>query len=72
MTISKAQMKAVAKYTKENYDSIQLRVPKGRKDEIRTHAEAHNESVNGFITRAIDETIASDNAKDTAQTDNMK
>lgn len=42
-------------------DNIALRLPKGRKDEIKAHAEAHNESVNAFIARAIDETMQRDN-----------
>lgn len=64
MPISKAQMKAVAKYTKNNYDNIQLRVPKGKRDIIRAHAETHNESINAFISRAIDETMERDNVRD--------
>ena len=35
-------------------------VPKGKKDIIKAHAEAHSESVNGFINRAIDEAIERD------------
>ena len=46
----------------ENYDRINLTVPKGQKDVIRAHAEARGESVNGFIGRAIDETMERDNA----------
>ncbi len=42
---------------KENYDMYQIRMPKGRKAEIKDHAENHGESVNGFINRAIDEAI---------------
>lgn len=59
---SKAQQKAVSKYMKENYDEIKVRVPKGRKAEVQAHAEARSESVNGFINRAIDQTMAQDNA----------
>lgn len=59
---SKAQQKAVNKYMKENYDRINLTVPKGKKEIVSTHAEAHSESVNGFINRAIDETMERDNA----------
>lgn len=44
-------------------DEIKIRLPKGRKDEIRAHAEAHSESVNAFISRAINETIQRDNDK---------
>lgn len=60
MPASKAQQKAVSKYMKENYDEIKLRVGKGRKAEIKAHAETHGESVNGFIGRAIDETMGRD------------
>lgn len=58
---SDANRRAVAKYKKENYDQIQLRVPKGRKDEIQAHAEAHGESTNGFINRAITKQMERDN-----------
>lgn len=57
---SKAQQKAVTKYMKENYDEIKVRMPKGRKAAIKFHAEEQGESVNGFINRAIDETIERD------------
>lgn len=60
MPVSKAQQKAVNKYMSANYDRINLTVPKGYKDEIKIHAEAHSESVNGFINRAISETIERD------------
>lgn len=57
MPTSKAQQKAVAKYMKENYDEIKVRVIKGKKEKIKIHAEQNGESLNGFINRAIDETI---------------
>ncbi len=60
MAVSKAQQKAVAKYMKNNYDELKVRVPKGRKDIIKAHAEKNGESVNGFVNRAIDETIQRD------------
>ena len=47
-------------------DRINLTVPKGKKDTIKAHAEAQGESVNGFINRAIDETMERDNAAPTA------
>ena len=41
----------------EKLDRINLTVPKGKKDIIKAHADKQGESVNGFINRAIDETI---------------
>ena len=61
MTVSKAQQKAVAKYEAKAYDKTLIRLPRGRLNEIKTHAEARGESVNGFIGRAISETIERDN-----------
>lgn len=60
MPASKAQQKAVSKYMKENYDEIKVRVEKGKKATIQAHADACGESVNGFINRAIDETMERD------------
>lgn len=58
---SKAQQKAVHKYVKNNYDRIELTVkPKGKKEEIKTHASMHGETLNSFINRAIDEAIKKD------------
>ena len=57
MAVTKAQQKAVNKYMAENYDRVNLTMPKGRKDEIKAHAEKSGESVNAFINRAIDETM---------------
>jgi predicted HicB family RNase H-like nuclease len=60
---SDANRRAVAKYKKENYDQIQLRVPKGEKDEIKAHAETQGESLNAFVIRAIAEARKRDNEK---------
>ena len=60
MAISKAQQKAVAKYNASNYERIELRVDKGQKQVIKDHADSMGESVNGFINRAISETIKRD------------
>lgn len=62
--ISKAQQKAVHNYVLNNYDRIELTVkPKGRKDEIKAHAEQQGETLNSFINRAIDEAIKRDTDK---------
>lgn len=42
------------------YDRINLTVPRGQKDLIQAHAEAQGESTNGFINRAISETMERD------------
>ena len=63
MAISESQRKAVAKYNAANYDRIELRVDKGRKDIIKAHAENRGESVNGFINRAIEEAMERDGEK---------
>ena len=57
---SKAQQKAVNKYMKENYDRVNLTMPKGKKEKVQAHAEAHGQSVNGFINSAIDEKMERD------------
>ena len=60
LTVSKAQQKAQNKWISKTYDRINLTVAKGKKEIIQAHAEAHSESVNGFINRAIDEAIERD------------
>ncbi|MGM9578755.1 MAG: hypothetical protein ACI3VS_05155 [Evtepia sp.] len=50
-------------YIKQTYDRINLTVPKGQKDTIQAHAAARGESVNGFINRAISETIEREQAE---------
>lgn len=60
MPVSKAQQKAVSKYMKENYDELKARIPKGQKEIIKAHAEAHGESLNAFIYRAIVDTMERD------------
>lgn len=63
MPATKAQQRAVNKYMRENYDRVNVTMPKGRKDAVRAHAEARGESVNGFINRAIDETMEREKSK---------
>ena len=50
-------------WQKENADRVNLVMQKGKKAEIKEHAEAQGESVNGFINRAIAETMARDKEK---------
>lgn len=48
-------------FISQAYDRINLTVPKGTKEAIRSHAEKQGESVNSFIKRAIMEVTEMDN-----------
>lgn len=58
---SPARIRANNKYNAKAYDRISLAIPKGQRGVIKAHADARGESVNGFITRAINETMERDN-----------
>ena len=62
MPASKAKVKANAKYTAKAYDKVLTYVSKGKKEILQTHAAANGESLNGFVNRAIDETLERDNS----------
>lgn len=64
MTVSKAQQKATNKYMSKAYDRINLVVKKGKREEIKAHADQRGESVNAFINRAIDEQMERDSTAD--------
>lgn len=53
MAYTKATMKAVDKYVKNNYDSFLVRVPKGQKHAVEAHAKQKGESVNGLVNSLI-------------------
>lgn len=59
-----SQTRAKNKYNAKAYDSLRIVVKKGRKEIIKAHAEAHGESINGFVSRAIDETMLRDNTEE--------
>lgn len=63
MPVSAAQKKATAKYEQQNYDKVLLRLEKGKKDIIKGHADKAGDSINGYITKAIDEKIQRDTAE---------
>lgn len=58
---SKAKIVANNRYNQKNYDHINIAVKKGDKEIIKAHAEKHGESINGFVKRAIKETMTNDN-----------
>jgi len=63
MPVSEAQRKATDKYIKDTFDELKVRVPKGKKATLQAHAAERNESLNGFVNRAIDEAVERDNTK---------
>lgn len=58
MPVPKANQRAVNKYVKNNYDRINVTMPKGKKETIQAHAEAQSQSVNAYINGAIDSRMA--------------
>jgi len=62
MAITPERKEYIYQYAKEKLKRIPLDVPKATYEEIKAHAEAHSESTNGFIKRAISETMERDNS----------
>lgn len=60
MPLTENQKQSRYNYAKENLKRIPLDVQKSKYEEIKAHADSKGESVNGFIKRAIDETIERD------------
>ena len=58
---TEARKRGNRKWDAANLDRISIAVPKGQKDTIKAHAEGRGESVNGFVNRAISETMERDN-----------
>lgn len=56
----KTSSESINKYKKKAYDRLDLLVPKGDKERIKAHADSMGESVNGFVKRAINETMERD------------
>ena len=50
----------------DRFAVARVRMDRERYDAVQAHAEAHSESVNGFINRAITETMERDNGAPTA------
>ena len=62
MPLSKARKTANAKYNAKAYEQLPVRVAKGQKNIIQAHATARKESLNGFVNRAVNETMERDNS----------
>lgn len=59
MAYSDAQKEATARYNKKAYDRIEIKVKKGRKQEIVAYATKKQKSVNQFIVDLINREINS-------------
>jgi len=58
--VSKAHMQASRRYNEKAYDRLEITVKKGGKEELQVHAAERGESLNGFVNRAIYETVERD------------
>lgn len=57
-----AQKKAQQKYM-EKFSVARVRMERGKYETVQYHAQARGESVNGFINRAIQETMERDKSR---------
>ena len=64
MAPTDAQRRARDKWLSEKVETINLRVPKGSKEIIKTHAEKRGESTNAFVYRTVMEAIERDEKTD--------
>ena len=60
MPRTKASNEAQYRYNAAHLKRVPLDMQKSTYEEIKAHAEARNESINGFIKRAISEAMARD------------
>jgi len=62
--LSKTSSQSKNKYNAKAYDRITVCVPKGEKAQIQEHAQKREESLSGFIKRAIKHEMERDNQED--------
>ena len=53
MAYTRAGMKAVDKYVKENYARLNIKVPKVQEAAVKAHAESKGQSVNGLVNELL-------------------
>ena len=56
----KNSYESIKRYEDKAYDKVLVRMPKGKKEVIQTHADSRSQSVNSFIIEAIDEKMERD------------
>ena len=57
MGYTEAQREATARYNKKAYDRIDIIVPKGKRELIKSFARKQGKSTNRFINDAIDKAM---------------
>lgn len=57
----KNSYESIKRYEDKAYDKVLVRMPKGRKAKIQSHAEARGQSANAYINAAIDHEMERDN-----------
>lgn len=62
---------STARYEAKVYDKTLIRLRKGELDAVRIHAASQGESLNGFLNRAIRETVERDTIKHAASAAGM-
>ena len=72
MSITEGQKQSSYKYKAKNIKRIPLDVQKEKYEEIKSHADSHKEIVNGYIKKAIDMRMESDNINFQNNTSNLK
>lgn len=63
MAISEAQRRAVDKYNKANYDRLEIKAAKGKKEQYKLEAAKVGLSLNSFVVQAIENEIIRNNKK---------
>lgn len=61
MPYSESSKAASMRYAAKNLKRVPLDMQRTQYDDLKAHAEARGETVNGFIKRAISETMERDN-----------
>ena len=56
----KNSYESIKRYEDKAYDKVLVRMPKGKKEVIQTHADSRCQSVTSFINEAIDEKMERD------------
>lgn len=57
---TKAQQKATSKYISKAYDQVSLRVPKGKREIYKAHAERKGKSLNALIIELLEKDMQED------------